>query len=286
METYDHHGLAIAFERAGRGEPVVILHNGGMSHAIWRDVIPLLAEHHEVFALDLLGYGASDHPATGYTLEHYVEILDGFCTELGLDRPALVGNCMGSAIAMALTIRKPRLARSLVLINPLTEATFAAGELGTLHRLHRALPTFSWPLLGLARRMRVPRFAHRRLIRMQLGSTGRAERLDADGELTACYAAPCQLRSLLGVFTDLASYRALDAWAPPLGAPPITTVWGLDNKMLSPDAGRTLAKTLRPVTEEWLVGCGHLPMLEAPERVAAIIDAAVSEPRTARSVAR
>jgi pimeloyl-ACP methyl ester carboxylesterase len=51
--------------------------------------------------------------------------------------------------------------------------------------------------------------------------------------------------------------------------------------MLSPAAGRELAKTLRPVRQEWLDGCGHLPMVEDPEHVTDIILAALAEPWSA-----
>lgn len=170
---HEHEGLGIAYQRVGTGSAIVLLHNGGTSHAIWRDVVPRLADAgHEVFALDLAGFGA---------------------------------------------VRE-------------------------------------W------------------MMRLQLGRRGRARPIDRADELCACYDAPGQVRSLVGVLDDLAAYGELDRFIPPAaGFPPITTIWGLDNLVLSPAAGRRLGQTLRPVREEWLEGCGHLLMLEAPERVASAI---------------
>ena len=55
-----------ASHRAGGGSPLVLLHGLTGSWRIWRPVIPLLSDHHDVFVPSLAGhrlnrYGSS-HP--------------------------------------------------------------------------------------------------------------------------------------------------------------------------------------------------------------------------------
>jgi pimeloyl-ACP methyl ester carboxylesterase len=106
----------------------------------------------------------------------------------------------------------------------------------------------------------------------QLGPRGRALKLHRNPELCGCYAATGEVESLLGVLDDLENYSVIDNLAPQRGFPPICTIWGLKNKIVSPKAGCRLNSTLHPARQEWLPDCGHLLMLERPDEVASIID--------------
>lgn len=278
MEEFHFRDWTIAYARSGRGSPVVFLHNGGTSHAIWREVMPRVAERHEVFALDLLGYGASSKPGSGYVMDTYVELLGAFIDEHSLAPVTLVGNCMGSAISLTFTRRRPSDVRQLVLINPLTAATLLAGQLGPLLRVERRAPKLAGKLHALAARSPLPGWLSRQAVRFQYGPLGRASEIAEERELLSCMSTPTQIESMLAVLDDLESYRALDSFSPPPGFPPLATLWGLDNRVLSAKAGRKLNATLRPSRAEWVEGAGHLPMLEAPERVARFISELIDAP--------
>ena len=272
MESFDFRGLPIRYERTGQGEPVIMLHNGGSSHAIWDEVVGRLAARYEISALDLLGFGDSAKPGVGYTLDNYVAMLEEFISSLGLEKVALVGNCMGCAIALAFTDRHPDAVTALVLCNPLTESTFLGGWLGPLLWVRERLPALNRQVYGLLGKLRLTNGIGSVATAFQLGRRGRALKLHRRPELAGPYAATGQLQSLLGVLDDLENYSVIDDLSPRPGFPPICTIWGLLNRIVSPEAGCRLDATLHPARQERLPDCGHLLMLERPDEVATIID--------------
>ena len=272
MESFDFRGLSITYERTGQGEPVIMLHNGGSSHAIWAEVTTRLAGKYEIFALDLLGFGNSAKPGSGYTLDNYVAMLEEFVSSRGLENVALVGNCMGCAISLAFTERHPDTVKALVLCNPLTEATFLGGWLGPLLWLRERLPGINRQVYRVLGHLKLTNAIGSAASLFQLGPRGRALNVHRRPDVVGPYAATGQLESLLGVLDDLENYAVIDTLAPPPGFPPICTIWGLKNKIVSPTAGRRLNSTLHPARQEWLPDSGHLLMLEQPDDVAAIID--------------
>ena len=272
MEVLDFRGLPIRYSRAGRGDPIIMLHNGGSCHAIWDDVAERLSAEHEIFALDLLGFGESAKPGSGYTLDNYVSMLDEFLTSLGLSGVTLVGNCMGCAISLSYSERNPENVRALVLCNPLTEATFLAGWLGPFLRMRKRFPGISRRIYRVLGRLRFTDRIGSLATLFQFGPLGRARKVHRNPALCACYASEGQMESLLGVLDDLPNYSVIDRLVPGEVFPPICTIWGLKNRVLSPKAGMRLNAALRPVRQEWLAGCGHLPMLEQPDEVFLIIE--------------
>ena len=84
----------------GDGEPLVLLHKSPRSSRMYRKIIPLLAPHYTVYALDMLGYGYS-HPSPIVDdvvlalAKNIVQVLDAF----EIERAHLFGLHTGAAVS-------------------------------------------------------------------------------------------------------------------------------------------------------------------------------------------
>jgi pimeloyl-ACP methyl ester carboxylesterase len=116
VETAQIEGLRVAFERTGRGPPVVLLHGYvGDGATTWRRQLEGLANDFTIVAWDAPGAGRSADPPETFGMAGYADCLAAFVAELGLDRPHLVGLSFGGALAIELSRRHPAIARTLVL---------------------------------------------------------------------------------------------------------------------------------------------------------------------------
>jgi pimeloyl-ACP methyl ester carboxylesterase len=107
-------GRRIAYHRAGRGAPLLLLHGGWSDGRDWWPQLHGLADEFDVIAWDAPGCGASDDPADGITMDGYADAVAGLVAALGLDRPHLCGLSWGGGLALAVYRRHPELPRSLV----------------------------------------------------------------------------------------------------------------------------------------------------------------------------
>jgi pimeloyl-ACP methyl ester carboxylesterase len=92
-------------EELGRGPPVVLLHGLGGSGYTWRYMVPALARHHRVIAIDLKGFGRSDKPRDDYYAAlDQAAYVRSFLERRGLHGITLVGHSFGGAVAIALAL--------------------------------------------------------------------------------------------------------------------------------------------------------------------------------------
>ena len=115
-------GVNTNYHEAGSGSPVVLIHGSGpgaSAWANWRFALPSLAEHLHVFAYDQVGFGYTELPQQhAYSLERWTTHLLDFLRAAGIQRAHLVGNSMGAAVALALTVMHPEMVDRLVLMGP------------------------------------------------------------------------------------------------------------------------------------------------------------------------
>jgi pimeloyl-ACP methyl ester carboxylesterase len=116
----DWRGHRVAYSVHGSGTPVLLLHGlfTGASSYEWRYTVGALAEHHSVYALDLLGFGRSAHPKLRYTPAMYQAFLADFMAKLGHGPLVVVASGLSAAHMVALAARDPRHIAALVLIGP------------------------------------------------------------------------------------------------------------------------------------------------------------------------
>jgi len=72
----------IVYEVGGDGEDVVLLHCWAGSKEYWKWTVQALIPHFRVYALDLKGFGDSDKPKDGYTMEDYSRLVAEFLDAL------------------------------------------------------------------------------------------------------------------------------------------------------------------------------------------------------------
>jgi pimeloyl-ACP methyl ester carboxylesterase len=102
LRLYHHHdGARVAYRETGTGPAIVLLHSLGLSYREWEPVVGALSDRFRVVLPDLPLHGDSeDRPRHPYTPEWLIEVVAGFCTEVGGPRVILAGHDIGAELAL------------------------------------------------------------------------------------------------------------------------------------------------------------------------------------------
>lgn len=105
-------GNKIFYREAGlqTAPNILLLHGFPTSSHMFRNLIPLLADHYHVIAPDLPGFGFSDAPdrkTFQYTFENLAKSIDKFTQAIGLDRYAIYVFDYGAPVGFRLAVAHP-----------------------------------------------------------------------------------------------------------------------------------------------------------------------------------
>ena len=97
---------------------LILIHGFGNNLHSWRSIIPLLSEHYNIFALDLLGFGLSEKPIDyDYGNANQAKTIGEFADALKLDSFIVGGHSLGGAIGLHVA-KNNKKTKGLILFNP------------------------------------------------------------------------------------------------------------------------------------------------------------------------
>jgi pimeloyl-ACP methyl ester carboxylesterase len=224
----------------GRGTPLVLLHGLGGEAGDWVLSMPTLARRgFRVYAIDLLGYGASDRPDVDYSIALQSDTVRQFLDSQGLERADIAGWSMGGWIALKFTLDHPERVRRVVVYDSagisfkpsVDPRLFAARTRQDLRRLYAVLSPHP---------MYIPQFLARDLLRQAVKRGWVVKR-----SLDSMRAGRDLLDGKLG---------AIQA--------PVLIVWGEQDALIPLSCGQEMHHEIPLSTLVALPGCGHLAPVE------------------------
>lgn len=113
----DVNGVRLHYVIGGQGTPLILLHGWAETWFTWHRIMPELARHYTVIAVDLRGLGDSSRPASGYDDDTLAEDVRQLLFRTGHPRALVVGHDLGTQVAYALAARHPEVVEKLVLLD-------------------------------------------------------------------------------------------------------------------------------------------------------------------------
>jgi pimeloyl-ACP methyl ester carboxylesterase len=131
IQYVDTGSVRLRFIKTGAGPNLVLLHTLRTQLDLFEKMIPDLAKHFTVYALDYPGHGWSDIPKARYDASFFRETVEGFLNKLDLRGVTLAGVSIGGVIPLLIAARHNDRVVRVIAINPFDYAKgrFAAASL-------------------------------------------------------------------------------------------------------------------------------------------------------------
>jgi pimeloyl-ACP methyl ester carboxylesterase len=252
--------------RGPEGAPIVLLHCYACSLHWWDEFVPLVNEGHRVIRFDLIGFGGSQKPGSGYSMDDQARAVAESLNRLGVEGAVVVGHSMGGLVAAAVAQNSSELVDRVALIGTASSISDDA----SLPFADRLLHT---PVIGEA----LWRLAPDSVIKdgyssaFAPGFDFEAAFEDPDQVVldheAMTYTSSDQSESESGEFTDEATVaaRLTDA------AVPLMAILGSEDQIVDNEPTAAAYGGVPGAEVQVIDGVGHSPQLENPKKTADLI---------------
>ena len=253
-------GIHIHYQRKGHANaPLVVFANSlGTDLRIWNGVLDCLGGRIQSICYDKRGHGLSDAPAAPYTLDNHIDDLAGLLDHLRVDRAIFCGVSVGGMIALGLAARRPGMVRGLILCD--TAHKIGSDDLWNqrIEAIRRnGMESIADSVLE---RWFSPSF-RQALPEAVAGWRNMLVRTPVDGYVGTCAA----LRD-----ADLtADAKKLNV--------PVRCLCGSEDGATPPGLVRSMSNLIPRSRFQLVDGAGHLPCIEGPDQLAAVIRDLIEE---------
>jgi len=249
IDAVEIDGIRVAYQRAGSGPTLVLLHGFIVDSRSWRRQLEDLPRDFDVIAWDAPGCGESSDPGEGFSMAEYADCLAGLLKRTGVSSAHLLGLSWGGTLALEFYRRHRDRVTSLIFADTYAGWTGSLGEEEAAQRLARCLRESEMPAEGW-----VPQWAPA------------AFSSDASKSLIDDYA------SLMSDFHPV-GFRAMSRHvAPdfrdvlPLIEVPTLLIWGAEDSRSPLSVAEQFRKAIPGAKYVVIPNAGHVSNIEQPER--------------------
>ncbi|MCC6299044.1 MAG: alpha/beta hydrolase [Anaerolineales bacterium] len=247
MQKININGIELAYERRGKGTPLVLLHGYPLDHHTWDFVAPALEGTFDLILPDLRGFGESSTVETQYTLDDFASDIAGLLNHLGIQKAAIAGHSMGGYVALAFLKNYAERVSGLGLVSTQTLADPPDRKEG---RYKSAAEVAEKGIGGVVETMK-PKFSPSE--EHQNAVTAIMQRQQPAAFIGALKA----MAERMDTSSLLASFKL-----------PVVIIHGDKDSLVAVDRAREIKNALPHAHFVELQGVGHLPMMEAVNETA------------------
>lgn len=247
-------------EKGPRGAPpIVLLHCFACSLAWWQRMMPFLDRKHRVIALDMRGFGGSEKPTSGYSIPDQATFVAEALKRLGVHRATVIGHSLGGTVATALTEVPGDYVSRLAIVDQAPDERFATA-------IDFAEELTTAPVIGEALWQVTPDFAVKEGLQVAFAPGFEVPEGFVDGFDQMTYASYSSDGNESAYLGEEPLNRRIEKSGIPLLA-----IFGAEDQIYEAEPALAVYAKIQGARTALILGAGHSPNVEKPQRTAALI---------------